>query len=57
MPTVIYGGLSGEKLELVESNRLFAVRTRSETLIGARSNVREPIESELRGCDGAARVS
>lgn len=51
MPIVKYGGKDGEALELVESDELIAVRTRSQKLIGTRSNVRDPIESELNGCD------
>jgi subtilisin family serine protease len=51
MPIVKYGGKQGSVVELVESEQLIAVRTRSQKPIGSRSNVREPIESELEGCD------
>ncbi len=51
MPVVKYGGKQGREIELVESKELIAVRTRSQKPIGSRSNVREPIESQLEGCE------
>ncbi len=51
MPIAKYGGKNGYELELKESRDLIAVRTRSQKPIGSRSNVREPIEGELTGCD------
>ncbi len=51
MPTIKYGGKSGKEVKFVESKDLIAIRTRSQRPIGARSNVREPIESELINCE------
>ncbi|MCC6510745.1 MAG: S8 family serine peptidase, partial [Pirellulaceae bacterium] len=51
MPVARFGGKQGQKLELVESKDLIAVRTRSQKPIGSRSNVRQPIEAELQGCE------
>ncbi len=51
MPIVKYGGENGYQLSLDKSKDLIAIRTRSQKPIGSRSNVREPIESELSGCE------